>query len=63
VEARLARARFARIHRRTIVALDRIRELEPIVAGDWIVVLRTGTRLRMSRTYRRRVLDRLGARS
>jgi two-component system, LytTR family, response regulator len=60
LEERLAAARFARIHRGTIVNLDRIRELQPIFAGDWLVVLESGTRLRLSRTFRQRLLDRLG---
>lgn len=60
LEERLGSARFARIHRGTIVNLDRIRELQPIFAGDWLVVLESGTRLRLSRTYRRRLQERLG---
>lgn len=45
-------ARFVRIHRSTIVALDRIRELEPKGNGDFLVVLTSGARLVLSRTYR-----------
>lgn len=60
LEARLDPSRFARIHRRTIVNLDRIRELRPIFAGDWQVVLSSGTRLRLSRTYRERLQEKLG---
>jgi two-component system LytT family response regulator len=50
---RLPRGRFARIHRATIVNLDRIRELRPLFNGDVEVVLRNGTRLQASRTYAR----------
>jgi two-component system LytT family response regulator len=50
---RLPAGRFARIHRATIVNLDRIRELRPLSHGDVEVVLRDGTRLEASRTYAR----------
>ena len=53
---RLDGNRFARIHRSTIVNIDRIDRLEPVARGDWTVVLRDGTQLAMSRTYRRDVL-------
>lgn len=52
MEQRLDPARFARIHRSTIVSLDRVREMHPHVRGDWDVVLHDGTVLRLSRTYR-----------
>ena len=55
--ARLDPARFVRIHRSTIVQLDRIREIVPNAHGDFDVVLRDGTVLRMSRTYRAAVLS------
>lgn len=56
---RLDRDRFARIHRSTIVRTDCIDRLEPLARGDWMVLLRDGTRLAMSRTYRHDVLARL----
>jgi len=49
---RLDPARFARIHRSTIVNLDRVRELQPWFHGDAVAILRDGTRLQVSRTYR-----------
>ncbi len=52
LEARLPADRFARIHRSTIVHLDRIESLHPWSHGDMEVVLRGGTRLRLSRRYR-----------
>jgi two-component system, LytTR family, response regulator len=52
VAARLDPARFARIHRSTIVNLDRVRELQPWFHGDAVAILRDGTRLQVSRTYR-----------
>ena len=60
---RLDGNRFARIHRSTIVNVDRIDRLEPVARGDWTVVLRDGTRLAMSRTYRRDVLARMTLRT
>lgn len=53
---RLDPARFARIHRSTIVNLDRIREIQPWVGGDYIAILEDGRELRVSRTYREALL-------
>lgn len=50
---------FARIHRSSIVNLDRIVALEPIFQGDFTVLLRDGSRLRMSRRRRDLLGDRL----
>jgi two-component system LytT family response regulator len=50
---RLDRRQFARIHRTTIVNIDRIREVQPWFSGDAIVILRDGKKLRLSRMYRR----------
>jgi len=49
---RLDPQRFVRVHRSTIVNLDRVQELQPWSHGDFIVVLKDGTKLRMSRRYR-----------
>ncbi len=51
LEPRLDPSRFVRIHRSTIVNVDRIRELEPALHGECIVRLVSGRRLRCSRTY------------
>lgn len=51
---------FARIHRSTIVNLDRVRGLELQEGGDYEVVLQAGERLRLSRRYRKRIQERLG---
>ena len=56
---RLNPATFARIHRSTIVNLDRVREVRPSMNGDFIVVLHDGTRLRLSRS-RRHLLRAIG---
>ena len=60
LEHRLDPARFVRIHRSTIVNLDRVRELEPYFHGDWVVRLDHGTRLTLSRSYRDRLQECLG---
>jgi two-component system LytT family response regulator len=57
LEASLDPARFRRIHRSTIVNLDRVQRLHPYSHGDYQVVLRDGTELVLSRGYR----ERLGA--
>jgi two-component system, LytTR family, response regulator len=59
LEGSLDPARFARIHRSLIVNLDRVRQIEPWFAGDQIVVLAGGQRLKMSRTYREQVMSRI----
>ncbi len=60
VEARLDPARFVRVHRRVIVALDQIKELQPWFAGDQVLILKDGTKLRVSRTRRAILAERLG---
>lgn len=55
LESALDPAMFARIHRTVIVNVDRIQELQPWFAGNYVVILRDGTRLKMSRTYRDRL--------
>lgn len=56
IESRLDPTRFVRIHRTTIVNLDRIKELQPLFNGDQTVILRNGNQLTLSRTYRDRLL-------
>ena len=51
-EGRLDADRFVRVHRRVIVAVDRIREVEPLANGDSTLILRDGRELRASRRYR-----------
>jgi two-component system LytT family response regulator len=55
IDKQLDPERFARIHRSAIVQLDRIVELHPASHGDMDVVLRSGARLMLSRTWRERV--------
>jgi DNA-binding LytR/AlgR family response regulator len=59
-EAKLPSGRFARIHRNAIVNLDCVVAFEPTISGDFVVTLRGGATLRMSRNYRDRVRDLFG---
>ena len=43
---------LVRIHRSTIVNLDRIKEIRPHTHGEYILILHDGTRLKVSRSYR-----------
>jgi len=52
LEAMLDPEAFVRIHRSTIVNLDRVREMRPLFRGELVVVLEDGTQLRMSRGRR-----------
>ena len=61
LEARLDSGRFLRIHRSTIVNLERIKELQPWFGGEYVVILRDGRKLTLSRTYRARVQQLLEA--
>jgi two-component system LytT family response regulator len=56
LERTLDPRQFARIHRSTIVNLDRVREVRPEWHGDFDVVLSGGEVLRMSRRYRASLL-------
>ena len=58
LEEKLDAQQFARIHRSTIVNVDKMVEVKPSLHGDFDVVLQDGTTLRMSRGYRDRVLPR-----
>lgn len=61
-EATLDPARWVRIHRRVVVAIDAVRELQPWFGGDQVMILRDGTRLKVSRTHRAGVEARLAGR-
>lgn len=57
LEAKLDPMQFVRIHRSTIVRVDRIRELEPLFQGDYVVILSDNTRLTSSRGYREKLQE------
>jgi len=52
MDQRLAAHGFARIHRSTLVNTDRVTELRPLANGEFAVLLRDGTELKLSRSYR-----------
>jgi two-component system LytT family response regulator len=55
LEARLDRTQFVRVHRSTIVQVERIVRVEPSANRDAVPTLRDGKTLRVSRTYRSRL--------
>jgi two-component system LytT family response regulator len=50
-EAKVDPRAFVRVHRRALVAIDRVRGVEPLGNGDATIHLRNGAALRMSRSY------------
>ena len=52
LEGRLDPKQFLRISRSTMVNVERIKELQPMFHGDYVVILRDGTKLNLSRGYR-----------
>jgi two-component system LytT family response regulator len=62
LETRLDPRRFFRIHRSTIVNLGSVKELQPLFHGEYVVIMRDGAELRLSRARRDRLQQLLGAR-
>jgi two-component system LytT family response regulator len=60
LETQLGTDRFVRIHRSTLVNIDRVRELTPRTHGEFRVLLLDGTELKLSRGYRHRLEQQLG---
>jgi two-component system LytT family response regulator len=52
LEAQLGSEKFARINRSTLVQLDQVKELQPAFHGDYVVILRNGAKLPLSRAFR-----------
>jgi two-component system LytT family response regulator len=59
LEDQLDPERFVRIHRSTIVNLDRVQEMQPWFHGAFVVILVDGTELRLSRSRREHLQTRL----
>ena len=59
LERELDPRRFARVHRSFLVNVTRVVELQPWFGGDAVLILRDGTRVRLSRTYREQFQARL----
>lgn len=49
---RLDPGQFVRIHRSTVVNLDRVKEVQPWFSGDYLAIMVDGTQLKVSRGYR-----------
>ena len=52
VASQLDVADFVRVHRSTIVNVSRIKEIQPWFQGDYVLILKTGTRVTSGREYR-----------
>lgn len=55
--SRLDPEKFIRIHRSTLVHIERIKELQPMFGGEYTVILRDGTQLTLSRSHRDKLLE------
>ena len=60
LEAELDRTRFLRVHRSAIVNVECIKEVQPWFHGDAILVLASGARVTLSRTFRENARKTLG---
>jgi two-component system LytT family response regulator len=56
MEEKLNPDNFARIHRSYIVNVSQIQEMQPWGHGDYIVILKNGIKLNMSRRYKENLL-------
>jgi DNA-binding LytR/AlgR family response regulator len=61
LEKKLASRDFVRIHRSAVVSVSRIARLRRLASDRYAVVLTNGAQLRVSRAYRKRVVDAVGA--
>lgn len=57
---RLDPAQFIRVHRSSLVRIERITRIEPMLRGDWTATLADGQQVAVSRSYRRNVLAAVG---
>lgn len=57
LEQRLDPRRFLRIHRSTIVNIERIREIQNLGTRSWVVILEDGTKLESSNGYRKAIQE------
>lgn len=60
--ARLRGERFVQINRAALINLDRIQELQEMFKGDLTAIMKGGAEIAVSRRFRNKVLQRLGAR-
>jgi two-component system LytT family response regulator len=52
IEERLSSGEFAKVNRSALVNLDQVKELQPLIHGDYVVVMRDGTKVPLSRSLR-----------
>ena len=62
-ESLLDKRHFARIHRSTIIRLDRVMEVLVSPHGDYVVILEGGQRLTVGRLYRERIQQLIAGRA
>jgi two-component system LytT family response regulator len=60
LESKLDPKKFVRIHRSSIIRLDRIQELQPWFHGEYRIILLDGTQLTLSRNHRDNLQEALG---
>lgn len=60
IQKKLNPNQFIRIHRSTFVNIEQIKELQPWFHGEYVVILKEGTQLTMSRGYRNNLTELLG---
>ena len=60
LESQLDPKQFVRIHRSSIVRIDRIQELQPWFHGEYRIILHDGTQLTLSRNHRENLQEALG---
>jgi len=60
LETKLNPQTFVRIHRSTIVNIDRIKEMHPLFNGDQTIIMKSGKRFIMTRNYRDKLKNLLG---
>ena len=60
LEGRLDAERFVRIHRSALVNIDFVQEMQPTFHGEYVLTLKSGHRVNLSRSYRdkiKKILD------
>lgn len=63
IESSLDPSKFCRIHRSTIVNIDRIHAVESLARGEYLVTLQDGTKLTSGRSYRQNLYQVMGKES
>jgi len=56
LEQKLDPETFVRVHRSSIVNIERIKSLQPLFNGDHLIILNSGEEINMSRTYHEKLM-------